>query len=197
VRKHGKDMTEMDIKTADSIVFADAVVDGRNYLTKREPQHGGLDYYLGHKSRAAAIARRIADAFAAAMDVSYTLTGMRDGQEVYRNTIVVRIPSYNKNDFVELDKKVFKIIEMGKRVTLRDLRTGASYRAYRSEMANITVLPVEKHDAVVVSHSKSELQILDPETFETVTITMPPLLSLGDTVPVIKWKGSLYVAITP
>jgi len=196
VRKHGRDMTDKDLQTTDDIVFAAAVIDGRNYLTRREPQHGGLDYYLGDKSRAAAIARRIADAFNAAMDVSYSLTGMRDGQEVYRNTILVRIPSYGKDDFVELDNKVFQVMEIGKRVTLRNLQTGASHRVYRSKMVDIPVLPVEKQDAVIVSRTESELQILDPETFETVTIATPPLPSLKDTIPIIKWKGRLYVAVT-
>ena len=192
VRKQGGDLTSTECQVADIIVSEEAVVDGRNYLARREPHHGGVDYYLGDKSRAAAIARRLVDVFDATVDTSYTLMGMRDGQEIHRNTILVRLSSYTKGDFVELDGAVFQVVETGKRVTLRNLSNGASRHVYRSEMADIPVLSITPQEAVVASREKREVQTLDPDTYETITIMAPSVSSEKDTIPVIKWKDKLY-----
>ncbi|HDS59777.1 MAG TPA: hypothetical protein ENN54_05755 [Thermoplasmatales archaeon] len=192
VRKEGGALTEEEIEASDHIALSEAVVEGRNYLARREALHGGLDYYLGDKSRAAAIARRLAERFDGLVDTSYTLMGMRDGQEVYRNTVLVRIPAYAKHDFVELEGRLYRVVETGKRVALRALDTGERRHLYRNEMAATTVLPLRPEEAVVVSRREREVQVLDPDTYRTVTLALPPGIEPGDTVSVIKWEGRLY-----
>jgi NMD protein affecting ribosome stability and mRNA decay len=59
-------------------------------------------------------------------------------------------------------------------------------------MVDIPILPIVQQEAVVVSRQGREMQILDPDTYETVTITAPPSSVEGDTIPVIKWKDKLY-----
>lgn len=193
VRKEGGSLTGEEIEISDRIALSEAVVEGRNYLARREILHGGLDYYLGDKSRATAIARRLAEQFDGLVDTSYTLMGMRDGQEVYRNTVLVRIPAYAKHDFVELEGQLYQVMETGKRVTLCALDTGERRHLYRKEMKAATVLSLQPEAAVVVSRRGGEVQILDPETYQTVTVALPQGMEPGETVSVIKWKDRLYV----
>jgi NMD protein affecting ribosome stability and mRNA decay len=60
-------------------------------------------------------------------------------------------------------------------------------------MANTTVLPIKQQDAVVVSLDTHEVQILDPETYDTVTVSAPQPYIMGDTISIVKWKGVLYL----
>jgi len=156
--------------------------------------HGGVDYYIGDKKMAASAARILSEIFHGESSVSPSLVGMKDGREVYRNTYIVRIPEYTRGGYVEVDGRVYRVIDMGKRIGLMDMENGERKYFYRNQMSKAKIMDVGEMEAVVVSEKEGELQVLDPENYRTVVISKPEGMKVGDTVKVVKWKGRIYLA---
>lgn len=193
VRKENMEMTESEIKLSDEIVYGKASAYGGAYISKRERKHGGVDYYMGDKKIAASAARILNDAFRGETNISSSLIGVKDGREVYRNTYIVRIPEYSKNGYVEINDRVYRVFDMGKRIGLRDMASGEKKYFYRNEMSKAKVMDVDELEAIVLSKKENEIQILDPENYRTVVISKPKEIETGEKVKIIKWKGRIYL----
>jgi nonsense-mediated mRNA decay protein 3 len=63
----------------------------KGFITKVEKVVGGFDYYLGSKNLACKIAEQMKKKFNAEIKKSYKLVTEKDGQEIYRTNISVRI----------------------------------------------------------------------------------------------------------
>jgi nonsense-mediated mRNA decay protein 3 len=193
VRKDNVDMTKSEIELSDEVVYKRASEYGGGYVSKKEMKHGGVDYYISDKKMAASAAKFLSEIFRGETSVSPSLTGMKDGREVYRNTYLVRIPEYSKNRYVEIDGRVYRVFDMGKKIGVRDMVNGGKKYFYRDEMSKARVLDVDEMEAIVVSKEEGEVQILDPESYRTVVISKPEGVEIGDSVRIIKWKGKIYL----
>ncbi len=194
IRKQGGRMSERELKLSDDVVYKKSSEYPGGYISKREMIHGGVDYYMGDKKMAASVARVLSDMFRGEKDVSSSLIGMKDGREVYRNTYIVRIPEYSKGGYVEVDGRVYRVLDMGKRIALMDMESGDRKYFYRNEMSKAKVMDVNEVEAVVVSERNDEIQVLDPENYRTVVLSKPDGMVVGETVRVVKWKGRMYLA---
>lgn len=194
VRKEGGEMSEEELKTSDEVVYKKSSEYPEGYVSQRERIHGGVDYYIGDKKMAASAARILNDMFHGETGISPSLVGMKDGREVYRNTYVVRIPEYSKNRYVEVDGRVYKVFDMGKRIGLVDMENGERKYFYRNKMSKAKVMDVNELEVIVVSKKENELQILDPENYKTVVVSKPESMEVGETVKIVKWKDRIYLA---
>jgi len=192
VRKDGMDMTDEEIKLSDDVVYKKAGNEG--YIAKRERKHGGIDYYIGDKKMAAAAAKILNSIFHGETSISPSLVGMKDGREMYRNTYVVRIPEYVKGGYVEIDGRVFRVFNMGKRIGVRDIETGEKKYFSRNEMSKVKIIDAEEMEAIVLSSKEKEVQILDPESYKSVVLSKPEEMVVGEKIKIIKWKGRTYLA---
>lgn len=194
VRKEGGKMSDRELQLSDDVVYKKSSEYAGGYVSKREMIHGGVDYYIGDKKMAASAARILSEIFHGESSVSPSLVGMKDGREVYRNTYIVRIPEYTRGGYVEVDGRVYRVIDMGKRIGLMDMENGERRYFYRNQMSKAKIMDVGEMEAVVVSEKEGELQVLDPENYRTVVISKPEGMKVGDTVKVVKWKGRIYLA---
>jgi nonsense-mediated mRNA decay protein 3 len=194
VRKNGGDITQEEKNIADDIVARRVIEERGTYVSKRVEHPTGIDYYIGDRGSASLAAKTVKQAFNGTMDISSSLVGRRDGQDVYRDTIIVRIPAYQRGSYVELDDTLYRVMDTGKRVGLLDLRTGQRRPVYDDEMKDATVIDAEPREAVVLSRQAGEVQVLHPETYDTVVLTVPEGMDIGDTITVITWKETLYLA---
>lgn len=194
IRKQGGRMSERELKLSDDVVYKKSSEYPEGYVSKRDIIHGGVDYYIGDKKMAASAARILSDMFRGESNVSTSLVGMKDGREVYRNTYIVRIPEYSRGGYVEIDGRVYRVLDIGKRVVLMDMESGDRKYFYRNEMSRAKVMDVEEVEAVVVSEKNDELQVLDPENYRTVVLSKPQDMKVGETIKVVKWKGRMYLA---
>ncbi len=186
-----KHLTRKEIGMVDDIVYKK--LEGKEiFVTKREEKHGGIDYYMVDKHFAADIAKILKEVFQAEMNVSSSLVGKKDGKEVYRLTYGIRMPAYSKGSYVEIEGRVYKIKDIRKKIHLYDLITGENIYIYRKAMNKAKIVNVEEKEAVVLSAKEKEVEIMDPETFKTISILTPFRIKKG-TVKVIKWKGRTYV----
>jgi len=166
------------------------------FLTKYSPVKGGMDFYLGSLALARILANKFRSRFGAVINESPSLVGMKDGKDLYRSSILVRFPSIREGDVVALDRTVH-VVESGdgKILVLKNVRNGKIVRVPTGDVhLRIVAKFHEIKEAVVVTHDRSSIQILDPDSMVAVTVSKPPYLKrFGETVPVVRYDDALYV----
>ncbi len=166
------------------------------FLSKWGAVPGGMDYYIGSIVLAKNIAAKMRDNYGASLKESNTVIGMRDGQDLYRWTILVRMPANGVGDVVAYDRKLYVVDGVTRKIiTLKGIRHG---HIYRIPPEDVKLKPVCKYsqllEAVVVSHEGKTIQVLDPDNYKTVTLALPPYLKhIGETVPVVRYDEQLHV----
>ncbi len=170
--------------------------DRNAFILKEEELHGGLDLYIGTSRAGRVISRSIADAYGGRVTDSATLTGQQDGQDVYRVTYSVRLPPYRLGDLVVFQDALHIVRDVGsKHVRLQRLPDLAYVTEEQGDLEDAPVVRREElEEAVVVSHQGGEIQVLDPRSYETVTLEAPPDLPRDlETVQVARHGNRLAV----
>ena len=172
------------------------VADGdRNaFVLRDEEVDRGLDVYMGTTNSGRMLAKQIANEFGGKTSEHPKTVGQKDGLDLVRMTFAVKLPEYRAGDVVVLDERPLVVTSIGaKTVQLASIVTGQASHVERATVERALVLsPDDARDAVVVSATPSELQLLDPWTYETVTVLRPAALAdVGATVPVLKLNGEL------
>ena len=166
------------------------------FLTKWGAVPGGIDYYIGSIVLAKNISAKMRDNYGATIKESNTVVGMRDGQDLFRWTILVRMPANGVGDVVAYDRKLYVVDAVTRKVlTLKEITKG---QIHRINPEDVKLKPVTKYselmEAVVVSYEGKTIQVLDPDNYKTVTLALPPYLKqVGETVPVVRYDERLHV----
>jgi len=187
------------LETVDALILDSIEEFGRpeqmGFLTKSGKVKGGMDYYVGSVALARSVTRILRERLGATLTESKSLVGMKDGRDLYRWTILARLPSMKTGDVVLYENDLYIMRSVtSKNLTMKHLHEGRIRKIKPSEEPRL-VAPLEDiKQAVVVSHDAKFLQILDPETMKTVTVTRPKSLSdVGETLAVVKYKDELYI----
>ena len=166
------------------------------FLSKWGAVQGGMDYYIGSIVLAKNIAAKMRDNYGANIKESNTIVGMRDGQDLYRWTILVRMPTNGVGDVVAYDKKLYVVDSVTRKVlALKDISHGQIYRVQPDDQKLKSVSRYsDLMEAVVVSYEAKTIQVLDPDNYKTITLTRPSYMrEVGETVPVVRYDERLYV----
>ncbi len=203
VRPTEEEMTEEQksevLRMVHERVEVDRGEEKKVFITLEKEVHGGLDFYLSDKRVTKNLSYDIADIFGADVKSSSELVGREDGQNVYRVTYSVRIPPYEEGDFLEYDENLYRV-KKTKRGSgpniVQDLENNKSTTINKKEMMEATVHGGKEliKEAVVVSEAEDEIQVMDPDTYETKTLLKPDGFGEGkDEVDVVKIKQSIYL----
>lgn len=184
------------LKTMASRFIERVVSDGDRsaFVLRDEEIHGGLDIYMGTTNSGRMLSKQICAEFGGKVTEHPKTVGQKDGLDLIRLTFAVKLPEYRAGDVVVLDDEPMLVTSVGaKTVQVTDIATGLARHVERANVDRAVVLSPEKaKEAVVVSAAPSELQLLDPWTYETVTVLRPAaLVDLGTTVDVLKFDGEL------
>lgn len=170
--------------------------DRNAFVLKEERIHGGLDLYIGTSKAARAIARAWSDAFGGRLGDSATLVGEEDGQEQYRVTYSVRLPAFRMGDVLEWRDELHEVRSISsKQVRLRRLADHVVSTAEQEDLEGAPVVPrSESRDAVVVSRGQDEIQVLDPWSYDTRTVSVASPPPAGtESVAVVRHGDTLAV----
>lgn len=171
--------------------------DATVFLSKAEEKHGGLDFYLSSTTAAQRIANGLRDELGATMLRSGKIAGVKDGNELQRTTISVRLPRFIRNDILVAGDRVFRVTKVqAKTIVVTDLDTGVQENKGEEwvKKASTPGSEAARADAVVVAVGKEELQLLDPVSFATVSLRNWPRHEAGlDKVPVVRFRGRMYL----
>ena len=171
------------------------------FLTKVEEVHGGLDFYLSSTSAGQRIAAGLRDELSATLTRSGKIAGARDGAELQRTTFSVRLPKFIRGDPLVQGERVYRVLKVHPHsVVVTDLETGAqeSHGQEWVKRARVPGKEARAEDAVVVSVSGPEVQVLDPVSYETVTLTNWPRVEPGtERTPTRRYMGRLFLRGPP
>ncbi len=198
-KEMSKEQKESVIRTVHNRIENDRAKKKNVFITAEKEIHGGLDFYLSDKRVSKDLSYNIADDLGGIVTTSSELAGREDGQNVYRMTYSVRIPPYEKGDFIGYEGKIYRIKNTksgSDPVTVHDLKENRITTIDRKDMDEVEIYGGEElvKKAVVVSEEEKEIQVLDPESYETETLLKPEGASAGrEEVKVIKVKERLYM----
>lgn len=169
--------------------------DDKAFITKQSLVKGGIDYYMGSLAMARAIASKIRSYTGASVNESPSLIGQKDGVDMYRNSILVKLPTHREGDVVAYDKKIHVVEESDSKITV--LKSASNGQIIRVRSDDQKLKPISKYrelkQAVVVTHDKTTVQVLDPDSMASVTLLRPPYLKrIGESVQVVRYDGELH-----
>lgn len=170
--------------------------DRNAFVLRDEAVDRGLDVYMGTTNSARMLAKAIATEFGGKTTEHPKTVGQKDGLDLVRMTFAVKLPEYRVGDVVVLGEEPFRVSSIGaKTVQLIEIPSGKLRHAERAEVERALVLsPEDAREAVVVSVDARELQLLDPWTYQTVSVLRPAgIASIGPTVRVLRHEGELIV----
>ena len=178
-------MEQMDRK-GDKLAFVSEILELKE----------GTDYYLGSTNAARHLCKRIIELFGGTVAESYTLAGMKDGKETYRTTFAMRLPEFRKGDVIYYDGKVIEVRSCGRRTTGICLADGTGFFEESDTMKNVRLLGniADAVDAVLISEEENAIMVLDPVSFETVTIRKPLVFNAlaGSEIKVFRSEFGLF-----
>ena len=151
---------------------------------------GGLDFYFSSNKHIFRLGGELQNRFGGILKTSAKLhtRNKQTSKEVHRVNVLFRIMDYKKGDVVKIDEEVIKIKSMTKNITGR--RLSDDKKLMFSYDAHIEVL---KRFKTIVSKIKPDLEVLHPETFQSVPVINERKLSVGEKVKVVIFKGSIYL----
>ncbi len=203
VRPTEEEMTEEQKREVISMVHKRVDVDRgeekKVFITLEKEIHGGLDFYLSDRRVTRNLSYDIADLLGGDVKESSELAGREDGQNVYRMTYSVRIPPYEEGDFIGFEGKIYRVRKTKRGsgpIVVHDLEENRGTTISKEKMEDAKVYGGEElvEKAVVVSEDKEEIQIMDPETYETLTLLKPEGFTENkDEVEVVRIKQHLYL----
>jgi nonsense-mediated mRNA decay protein 3 len=188
-------------KSVEDAVAAQARKEREVFLTKVEEVHGGLDFYLSSTSAGQRIAASLRDELSATLTRSGKIAGARDGAELQRTTFSVRLPRFIRGDPLVQGERMFRVLKVHPHsVVVTDLETGAqeSHGQDWVKRARVPGKEATLEDAVVVSIVGQELQVLDPVSLQTVTLSNWARIEPGsEKVATLRYQGRLYLMGAP
>jgi nonsense-mediated mRNA decay protein 3 len=110
---------------------------------------------------------------------------------------MVRVPEYKQGDFIELNNRIYQIKRIqSKHVVGLDLKTGGTQSFNQEALSESSLLGGSEliYDAVVVMESAREVQVLDPENYNTLDLIKPQNFQVkNETVKIFKSQDRVFL----
>ncbi len=167
------------------------------FIAKTEELYEGVDLYVGSIKLGKQICRAVIDVFGGKFSESPKLVGQKNGEDLYRITFALRLPEFVRGDIISADGKVIEVQSCGKHVSGIDLETGKRFIENFNDLLEVKKLS-RRQDAVtalLIADEGKTTQVMDPDTYETVTIKRPEFLSVepGNEIRIVKTAKGIYV----
>ncbi len=169
------------------------------FITNIKEVKGGIDVYLSDNHLAKKIAQDIHSRYGGEKKASPKLVGLKDGKRVYRVTYLIRLPSYTTGDILSDGKDFYYLKSMdGKKVHIVNLMNWLELTCERKFMKNFSVVGSREmiKEAIVVSQSKEEIQVMDPDNYKTIELKKPRSVHFGRTVRIVKTENGIFLLPT-
>jgi nonsense-mediated mRNA decay protein 3 len=174
-------MTEACYRSGDQLAFIQDI----------KETEGGLDLVIGSTKLARQIARAIFERYGGRTLESAKLVGKKDGNDIYRTTILVRFPNLKRGDIISSRGTIFEVTGFDCRKTLLTSLEGDRRTSLKEEdVEGLEVLGnrADAQKAVVVAKDEKVLEILDPESYKTAVASRPRGMAVkeGEEVVVVR-----------
>jgi len=141
----------------------------------------GIDIYTGITELARKISKNITEEFGGSYSESASLIGMEDGQEVYKVSFSVRLPSFKVGDIISIGRRTMGVKSVGSHVSLVNLETNdnVSYGWKYLKDKDVEVLGNIKDSkkGLISMIDKGEVQIVDMLDYDNFKLRKPDFLN--------------------
>jgi nonsense-mediated mRNA decay protein 3 len=179
------------------VVRAHGKGDRLAFIAKIEELPEGIDLYVGSTKLGKQICRAIIENFGGKFIESPKLVGQKNGVDLYRITFALRLPEFVRGDIISVDDTVIEVQRCGKHMTGIDLETGKRFIENFNDLMEVKKLSRRQDavSAVLVADEGKTIQVLDPYTYETVTVKRPEFLGVepGNEIKIIKTVKGIFV----
>lgn len=145
---------------------------------------GGVDFYCLEHSDATNAGRRITMRLGGLMTSTRTLVTQdrNTGKGLYQITVLVRLPDARPGELVRIDAGIGRLVSLGSKGALvRNLATRDTFRMTRKQISTLKLVPEDTiHEAIVSAVSPGDVFVTLMDTYETLTIPLPPGASPGE-----------------
>jgi nonsense-mediated mRNA decay protein 3 len=175
--------------------------DREAFVTELTETDDGVDVRVSTSQICREVADRVVRQFGGEVSTARRLVTEEDGERVYRMAYVARLPPYKPGDVLSLTDDEGPVLVRSVRGNLKGVRltTGERFEATYEEgdHPEATILgTVEdaRETTLVAVEDAHAVQVLDPETYESVTVARPDYLDPdAETVRVLKHREGLHV----
>lgn len=172
--------------------------DRLSFIQEMKDVKGGVDVVVGSAQQGRTIAKAIQEEFGGNTQESYKLVGRREGKDVYRTTILVRLPKLNAGDVVRSEGVLLEIIGFEGKNTITVVVEDGKRRSLSEEIAQKAQLlgnRTEAQKSMVVAEDRDVVEILDPESFKIVSLSKPRQMEdvLGREVDVLRSREGMII----
>ncbi|WP_135612074.1 60S ribosomal export protein NMD3 [Methanococcoides sp. AM1] len=179
-------MVEKLWEKGDRFAFVTDVLDSKD----------GADIYLGSANAGRQICKKIISEFGGTFAEAPTLYSHKEGKDLYRITFSMRLPEFMPGDIILYKDDVIEIKTSGKNSKGIYLATGAKFLEKTEKLDDATLI-ANRDDAVgavLVATEGDDIMVLDPSTYQTITLKKPLFFSSepGNEIPVISTEQGLF-----
>jgi NMD protein affecting ribosome stability and mRNA decay len=136
------------------------------FVNKIDEHKNGFDLYYTRQRYIPIIAQELQEKFGATFATSAQLFTRKKGKDLYRVNAIVRLPGYGLGSICKYDGRIVQIEKIGRITKGRDLMTNKLVVLNPKE---VEVLDVMLHSVEVTKHYP-QLEVLHPETFQSVSV---------------------------
>ena len=161
----------------------------------------GYDYYIGSLKTARKVAENLKEEFGGIIKESPRLISedKSTGKGLYRIWISVRIPEFERDDFIKYENKTLQVKDIDKnRVIGIDISTNKKQSIPLKNMEEIELVKKAEdiETTTIISKSPNMIQILDPSDYSAVDLEMKEgfeSCNIGDEIKLIKIDNYIYL----
>ncbi|MGC8645770.1 MAG: NMD3-related protein [Thermoplasmata archaeon] len=138
------------------------------FITRIDSLKEGYDVLVSDKKYARAMVKRTAERFGGEVKETSHLVGLKDGNELYRITLSLRLPNFKRGDIVSLSSGLFIVKRIkGDVLTFVNIRTGSAFQSKFRDLGDYSVFSASEsiREARVLYRQGNTAYILDPFDF--------------------------------
>ncbi len=158
---------------------------------------GGINFYISDKGAGVVIAKKIQEQHGGKLKQSSKNIGMKDGRQMYRMTYLLRLPSYKKDEFIELDHEYYYIESTyANKIKLINLSNWEETIVELNKIKRAHFLGGKGliKEMILVSQTEEEIQIMNQKNYEIKTIKKPKPVSIdSEKIKIVKIEDQLFL----
>jgi len=161
------------------------------FVNEKKKRKDGYDLKVTDKKIEQNLGNMLIKKFGGEIKVSAQIH-TRDRQtskDVYRVNVLYRAPEYKKGDVIRFEDRYLKIITIGKNLYVENL-VSRKRNYFDPKNKEIFVLKPKKTQ---VSRIRPNLEVLDPETYESVNVLNLKDVSHGENIKIVNDKGKYFI----
>ena len=167
------------------------------FISKEEKLHEGTDVYIGSNSTARQICRIAGERFGCKYSESPTLSGKKDGKDIYRITYSLRLPKLMPGDIINIDGKTVLVRHSGKRTSGLYLESGLEFADNTDRLKDSRKIGTIKdaEPVVLLSTDDDTVQVMHPRTFRPLTLKRPAYLMVkgGEEIKAVIVGNDIFI----